>query len=290
MSKVVVLGGNGFLGLPISELLKEHGHEVFVFSRKAPYRDSGKSLLVDLFDTKSLRQAMEFCKPEIVVCTAWDTEHGKFWNSSLNPKYQSFTLKFAELSFELGVSKFLAFGTMSEYGNDPGLCNSAESELIGTDHYSRAKIETGISLKALGDSFDRKTNWLRIFQAFGPNENPDRFIPGLISSVNSGKSFSIRTPNYVMDWIHSHDIASAVLYALEKDLDHFIDVGTGIGTSVKSISELVCETLNLNSSFLDYTSEIPNHRKTAVVSQASPLLLSGWRPTVSLKERIASLG
>ena len=290
MPKVVVLGGNGFLGMPISQLLTEHGYEVFVFSRKAPIQDFGRCLLVDLFDTKTLRQSIEFCKPDIVVSTAWDTEHGKFWSSELNAKYQSFTVKFAELSFELGVEKFLAFGTMSEYGIDPGLCNSAKSELFATDNYSTAKIETGLLLKALGDSFDRKTNWLRIFQAFGPNENPKRFIPGLISSVESGKTFSIRTPNYVMDWIHSHDIASAVLYALEKDLTHFLDVGTGIGTSVKSISELICETLNLNSGLLDYTDVIPNHRKTAVVAHNSPLLLSGWSPAVSLKERIASLG
>ena len=92
-----------------------------------------------------------------------------------------------------------------------------------------------------------------------------------------------------MDWIHSLDVASAILFTLENKLNHFVDIGTGKGTSVKAISELICEELGLDSKLLDFSGQIPGHEKKAVVDQKSQLLLSGWKPAESLRNRIKSL-
>ena len=178
---------------------------------------------------------------------------------------------------------------MSEYGNSPGYCNADYSPLIGNDIYSSSKIETGLRLKQIGERFGGQTYWTRIFQAFGPSEKQDRFIPGLIANLRSGKQFSIRTPNFEMDWIHSADVASAMVFTLENNLSHFVDIGTGIGTSVKDLSELICEELGLDSTLLDFSGQIPGHEKKAVVDQNSQLLVNGWKPVESLRNRIKSL-
>ena len=289
MKKVAILGAHGFLGKPILSKLIARGFEVVIFSRTEVNHTSNTSFKVDLFDIESLRIALLNSKPDVVISTAWDTEHGKFWTSELNTKYKNATLSFAEISFELGVSAFLGLGSMSEYGANPGACDAATSPLIPVDLYSKAKIETGVELELIGKAFNRKTNWLRVFQAFGQNEKSERFIPGLISTLRQGKPFSIRTPNYEMDWIHASDIASAVLFTLENDLNHFVDVGTGIATSVKNLSELVCSELELESELLDYSGQIPGHQKQAIVDSSAQLLSLGWAPAESLKSRVRSL-
>ena len=92
-----------------------------------------------------------------------------------------------------------------------------------------------------------------------------------------------------MDWIHTADVASALVFMLENRLNHFVDIGTGIGTTVKELSELICEEFDLDSKLLDYSGQISGHEKKVVVDRRTQLLSLGWRPTESLRNRIRSL-
>ena len=289
MEKIAILGANGFLGSPITDAFRESGWDVVAFSRQSHSDSTVQAFQVNLFDVESLKRALQISKPNVVISTAWDTEHGKFWTSDLNVKYRDATLKFADLCFELGVESFAGFGTVSEYGIKAGICNAETSHLIPNDIYATSKIETGLKLKEIGEAYGANTHWFRIFQAFGPNEKSERFIPGLISSLDRGEKFSIRTPDYKLDWIHTADIASSVVFSLENELRHFIDVGTGIATSVRELSELVCDELKLETSLLDFSDQVPGHEKTVVVDPASLLFSSGWKPAETLESRIRSL-
>jgi len=290
MPKVAILGANGFLGVPIVDAFEAKGWEVVVFTHSQTDVPLRQEFFTDIFDERSLQLALSQAKPNLVLSTAWDTEHGKFWTNESNLAYRDATLKFAELSFEGGVETFIGLGTMSEYGPSPGFCNAESSSLVESDIYSKSKIQTGVALKSIGEKYGCKTHWARIFQAFGPNEKSERFVPGLITKLRAGEKFSIRTPNFEMDWIHTKDIASALAYTIENRLNHFVDIGTGIGTTVKGLSELICNELNLDSTLLDYSEEILRHEKKVVVDRQTQLLSYGWQPAESLKKRIRSLG
>lgn len=285
----MILGATGFLGAPIVDAFSDQGWEIVAFSRALRTNPRGQEFQVDLFDESSLKSALELAHPDIVLTTAWDTEHGKFWTSESNIAYRDATLRFAELSFESGVGTFIGLGTMSEYGTSPGFCNTEFSPLVATDIYSKSKIETGLGLKTIGEKYGKRTHWARIFQAFGPNEKSERFVPGLITKLRNSEKFTIRTPNYEMDWIHTADVASAIVYTLENKLNHFVDIGTGIGTSVKDLSELICTEFELDSNLLDFSEQIPGHEKRAVVGPSTQLLSLGWKPAESLRNRVRSL-
>lgn len=287
--KVAILGANGFIGLPVADAFEANGWEVVYFTRSRTQSHKRQEYFTDLFDEETLRSALLQSKPNLVISTAWDTEHGKFWTNNSNVDYRDATLKFAELSFQSKVETFVGLGTMSEYGKSPGNCCAEFSPLIEEDVYSKSKIETGLQLKAVGERFGCKTHWTRIFQAFGPNEKIERFIPGLIASLRSKEKFSIRTPDYEMDWIHTADIASAIVFTIEKNLDHFVDIGTGVGTSVKDLSELICNEFGFDVALLDYSEQVEGHQKKAVVDRRTQLLSLGWEPTESLRNRIRSL-
>lgn len=289
MPKIAILGATGFLGSPITDSFEARGWEVIAYSRTESGNSTRQEISANLFEQESLRRALLLSRPNVVLSTAWDTEHGKFWKNELNVDYRDATLRFAELSFQVGVETFIGLGTMSEYGTSPGFCDADVTPLIVNDIYSKSKIETGVELEKIGEAFERQTHWARVFQAFGPNEKSERFVPGLITKLQNGTKFSIRTPNFEMDWIHTADVASAIIFMLENRLNHFVDIGTGIGTTVKELSELICEEFELDSNLLDYSEQIPGHEKKAVVDKRSQLLSLGWRPTESLRNRIRSL-
>lgn len=289
MAKVAILGANGFLGLPIAESFEARGWEVVAFSRTQKSGKFQHEFLVDLFKEESLKTAISLSRPDVVLSTAWDTEHGKFWTNKSNVDYRDATLRLAEISFKAGVETFIGLGTMSEYGTSPGFCNAESSPLVSNDIYSKSKIETGVELKKIGEAFGRQTHWARIFQAFGSHEKPERFVPGLITKLRDCEKFSIRTPNFEMDWIHTVDVASAIVFSIENNLNHYVDIGTGIGTTVRGLSELICAELDLDESLLDFSEQIPGHEKKAVVDPRTQLISLGWRPAESLRERIRSL-
>lgn len=289
MPRIAILGASGFIGSQIVDAFESKGWEVVIFCRSKTGTKARQEILSNLFCKETLSKALSISKPDIVLSTAWETEHGKFWTNLSNIKYRDATLKFAELSFQSGSETFIGLGTMSEYGFSPGDCNADHTPLIPSDIYSQSKIETGIELKEIGNTYGQRTHWARVFQAFGPNEKSERFIPGLISTLSKGDKFSIRNPSFVMDWIHTIDIASAFVFMVENQLDHFVDIGTGEGTSVREVSELVCEELDLNPKLLDYVEQISGNEKRVVVHKSSELLSLGWKPSESLRNRISSL-
>lgn len=289
MTKVAILGGTGFIGKKISSIFELNNYDIVQFGRSHILDKNQSYCFADLFNSDSLISALNKEKPDVVVSTAWDTEPGKFWSSDLNLKYQNATLDFAEICFRANVSTFIGLGTVSEYGKSPGKCNWSKTSLDATDVYSKSKIETGILLEELGEKYGTNTHWARVFQAFGPNEKLQRYIPSLISSLKNGKKFLVNTPNYILDWIHTEDIASALYFAYTNELSHFLDVGTGIGTSVSEMSMMLCNKFNFDSDLLDFTEAIPGHHKVAVADTSSQLLTSGWAPKLSLSDRIQSL-
>jgi nucleoside-diphosphate-sugar epimerase len=289
MPKIAILGAKGFLGCAISKHFSLCGWEVVSLSRRIGLGPNSTEVFADLFDESSLKTALANVNADVVLSTAWDTEHGKFWTSGSNIAYRDATLRFANLCFESSVNTFIGLGTVSEYGNSPGYCNAESSHLVSTDAYSKSKIETGRRLMEIGLEHGKRTHWARVFQAFGPNEKSERFIPSLIAKLNEDKDFSIRTPNFRMDWIHAADIASAIYFTLENDLNHFVDIGTGVGTTVSELASLICEEFGLSKSRLDFSDQIPGHEKTAVADPATQLLSLGWEPAESLRNRIHSL-
>ena len=47
----------------------------------------GKKFLLIFFNEESLRKALLKSRPDVVLSTAWDTEHGKFWTNESNIDY-----------------------------------------------------------------------------------------------------------------------------------------------------------------------------------------------------------
>jgi nucleoside-diphosphate-sugar epimerase len=289
MGKVAILGGSGFIGAKLSNFFETNNFEVVLFERDITQKSTRKLCKVDLFDSISLEKALKNEKPDLVVSTAWDTEPGNFWTSEINVRFRDATINIAEISFRADVSTFIGLGTVSEYGTSPGFCNASKTPLVESNIYSKSKIQTGISLYDLGMKYGAKTHWARVFQAFGPNEKMQRYIPALVANLRQGNRFLVKTPDYVLDWIHTEDIASAIFFGYIHKLGHFLDIGTGIGTSVSEFSRILCDELSFDPKLLDFSEANPDDYRIAVADKSSEILANGWVPKLELADRIRSL-
>lgn len=285
MLSIAVVGATGFIGSEICRLFSQSGWRVLEFSRN----HANQALRLDLRNKESFNRILSEGTPDVVLTTAWETSHGDFWTSSRNLEYSDATLAFAEFCMQRKVKKFVALGSMSEYGfsNRGGFSSSYTHE--SADTYSIQKRRTHEGLQALSELYEVPFQWLRIFQAFGKNEKKDRLLPSMITSLRNSEVFQIQTPRNVLDWIHVEEIANAVLWTICEIKHSVIDIGTSKPHSVKNIAELICHIHKLDSNLIQFKIQDEKTVKDLVVSTSSPLFVSGWKEEKSIEERLASL-
>jgi UDP-glucose 4-epimerase len=91
-----------------------------------------------------------------------------------------------------------------------------------------------------------------------------------------------------MDFIHVHDIARAVVAALECEQDNLpINIGTGIDTSVAELARILIEAVGVDVEPQFNPRDVLVARRAADIRRAKEVL--GWEPTISVKEGMIDL-
>lgn len=128
------------------------------------------------------------------------------------------------MSFESGVETFVGLGTISETCFSLGFSNAAYSPLLATNIYSNSKIETGLRLKEIEKNREDRTIGNIFFKLLGQMKNRE-ICPTLISNLQNGNQFLIRTPNFEIGENNTLDVASEIIFKLENRRNCFAYIG-----------------------------------------------------------------
>jgi UDP-glucose 4-epimerase len=123
---------------------------------------------------------------------------------------------------------------------------------------------------------------LRIFNIYGPNQKEGLLIPDILSKIKNGKTISIKNPFSVRDFIYVDDVIDAISKSINLNGFHIINIGTGKGTEIRYLAELMT---NNNVIFEDQNGA--NSQSYADISKAKRLL--GWEPKTDLEEGLKKI-
>jgi GDP-L-fucose synthase len=130
---------------------------------------------------------------------------------------------------------------------------------------------------------------------YGPRDNFDlttsHVLPALINRFVTAKRTGVSevtlwgTGSSKREFLHSRDLASAVLMATEKyDSDVHLNIGTGEDLTIKDLAHLVGTLAGFKGQTLwDATKPDGTPRKVMDVSRLKAM---GWNPTISLEDGI----
>jgi nucleoside-diphosphate-sugar epimerase len=288
-NSVVLFGASGLIGRAIHRELQLCEYPVISLRSTRSKPIAGllpAAIPIDFHNTSQCREIFMKFRPKIIISTPWITSLTDYRTSPLNLQFKNSTISLAKLAIEFGASHFIGFGSSAEYGDSNLKCDASNSVVNPLDLYSKAKYETYLELSRLFSKSDTKFNWLRVFQPFGENQDPQRLIPYLVSNLSVGHVPILREPNRISDWVSSTDIGAATIFAMRKILPEILDIGSTVGTSNSDLANLLIDTLGVGVPLFE-TSTSTKVSPGLVVSKSSPIFAAGWKPITNLQTALS---
>ena len=290
---IVVAGHTGLVGSAIFKALEDRGESVIGINSK----------VVDLLDRKATFDFIHDYSPELIIDAA-AIVGGIAANNKFRVEFLSKNLQIQnnlmDASHESNVERFVFLGSSCIY---PRQCpQPIKEEYLMTgplettnSAYAIAKI-AGIELiKSYRKQYSRRWISLMPTNVYGPRDNYDletgHVFPALINRYVTARRNGVSevtlwgTGSAMREFMHSSDLASAVLIASEKyDSDLHLNIGTGVDLTIKELALRISKFSNFNGE-TKWDSSKPDGtpRKVLDVSRLKAL---GWEPKISLDHGI----
>jgi GDP-L-fucose synthase len=288
---VLVTGGSGFFGRRIVQSLQERGHDVV-----APGRPD-----FDLLDRDSVERYVRRIRPEAVVhSAAYYGGLGICVSEPVEIFYRNvlMSINILDAAARNGVKRFMSIGSACSYpGNVAG--DMKEDDLwSGPLHPSVAAYGFTKKVQQVGmDAYRRKFEWTTQFplitnlygehDVFG--EYRSHVAAALIKKFADAKARGDAavvcwgTGAPVREFIYVGDAAEAVARLLETNYQEPLNIGTGVGTSIGALSDLVARYTGFKGNvFWDTSKPDGVMRKVLDVKRMKQVL--DWAPPHSLEQ------
>ena len=276
--RILVTGGDGFLGKSLLPLLKEKGANILSFGSKE----------YDIRKEQDVEKLFNATEPEIVIHLA--TDNGGFAYTKENPGsilYNNIMMNtlVQEYSRKNNAEKFVGIGSAASY---PKFIKSPlKEEYLWKDYPEEVHAPIGLSKKLMlvqsqeyRDQYNFNAIHLIPVNLYGPNYSLDsksiRVIPLLIKKIIDGKEKNMKsieisgTKNAFREFLYVDDCSDAIIKATEsynKSLP--VNLGCGEDIRIKDLADKIKEIAGFDGEIIwneNYSDELP--RRVLDVSRA----------------------
>ncbi len=284
----MLTGPTGFIGKAFTRLAQSRGHEIAGLlipgeavptDLTAPTAETAQAFqpaprpVVWLHGTLEEAPWKEISAfgAEVCVHTAWITTPGVYLESPENERFRDASLSFLSRFRDLGANHIVGLGTCIEYHITNQPLSEDHTPIVPTTTYARCKNQLRTALEADANVHGLVFCWGRVFYPYARDEK-----------------IILKTPDSTKDYIYISDLAEALLMVVEKKFRGVINLGTGVGITVKQIAQTIGQEMG-KAHLVEEASDPEPDPFPFVVGQARKLQSLGWRQTVTMKEGLARL-
>lgn len=261
--RVLCTGAAGYIGSIVVARLLSEGHEVIALDNlsrghRNAVPPTARFVEVDVVDLGKLLPLFEESVDAVVHLAALASVEESQREPSLYHSNNSVgTMSLAQAISTSRCPRIVFASSCSVYGYTH-LAIEDETLLVPTSAYAESKAHSEKILLSLQRNHGTAVGVLRLFNVggaargsfLGERHDPEtHLIPRILQSVLRNESFVINGQDYqtpdgtcVRDYVHVEDVVDAistVLSHLEPSDYRVYNVGTGIGTSVREMVEIV---------------------------------------------------
>lgn len=295
--KYLVTGGNGFLGRVLVCKLRRAGHEVV-----AP-----ASAEFDLTNLQDTLRCFETHRPDRIIHSA--AYYGGLGINIAEPAtiyYRNLTMgaNVFEAARQVdSIQKLIVVGTACSYPGQLQDLMTEEHFWSGAVHrsvenYGITKKIMAVQGRAYAKQYGLKSIHLVLTNLYGPwdSYNPHRshvvaalvrkFVEAKLAGASEVRLWGTGTP--IREFIYVDDCADGILQAADQydDLDLPVNIGTGIGTSIRELSETIADVTKFQGELV-WEADKPDGQAVKVLDSSRARRLLDWRPAHSLRDGLA---
>lgn len=292
--RVLVIGGNGFLGTHVVDALLAAGNQVRIFDRgEEKYRAPLPAVdyrFGDFSDLPTLAEALEGVDVvyHLISTTVPSTSNidpiGDIIGNQIN------TVRLLQLLVEKNVRRIIYFSSGGTVYGNPEIVPIPEFHpLRPICSYGVVKVAVENYLFMFQSLYGLKPLVLRVSNPYGARQGHSGvqgIIGTLLQKVLSNEPIVIwGDGSVVRDYLYVSDLANICMSALDSDVCGTFNVGSGCGTSVNNVIncvENVCERKLLVQYKEARGFDIPK----VVLDISKACITFGWNPSIGLDEGV----
>jgi len=244
--RILVTGAAGFIGSHVVHALLRGGHDVTVLVRPSTPVDRLRdvadhvSFIRASLEDDDLGAALRRVQPERCVHLAWYAEPGKYLDAPENVACLHAGLRLLEALAASGCRHVVMAGTCAEYDTDLGYLRE-DAPTRPRTIYAASKLALSLVAAARAAQLRIGFAWARLFYLYGPDEDPRRLVPSVITALLDGKPFDASPGDQVRDFLHVADVAAAFAAIAERGVQGIFNVCSGEPITVRQLMSRVGE-------------------------------------------------
>jgi GDP-L-fucose synthase len=291
--RVVVSGGQGFLGSFVVEKLRSEGCRDIIAPRGREY---------DLREKSEALRIYKDARPDIFIHLA--AVVGGIYANRKNPGrffYENAVmgLNAIEAGRIAGVEKFVCAGTICSYPKFTPVPFREENFWNGYPEetnapYGLAKKMLLVQLQAYREQYGFNGVYLTPVNLYGPRDNFDlessHVIPALVrkcleaQQARAPEIAAWGTGNATREFLYVEDAAEAIVVAAEKYAKpEFVNLGSGEEISIRDLVEMIRSLAGYEGA-VHWDSTKPDGQPRRCLDTSRALAEFGWRARTSLRE------
>lgn len=305
-SRILVIGGAGFIGSHIVDALTgEDVNEIIVYDNfcrgtkenlEAALRDERVRVFDaggDILQPDILKAAMKGCDYVFHLAALWLLQCHDYPRSAFKVNVEG-TFNVLEACRDEGIKRLVFSSSASVYGDALETPMTEDHAFNNRTFYGATKISGEAMARAFNERYGLSYAGLRYMNVYGPRQDYRGAYVSVIMKILDRIDQDLAPVVYgdgtqSYDFVFVEDVARANLLALKSDADdEFYNVGSGKGTSIRELCEMV---LALTGSSLEIQFEPAGQtfvsRRVGSTRKAEKDL--GFRSHVELEEGIRRL-
>ena len=245
-TNILIVGGTGFIGYHLAKNVLRKGWNVTSVSSKPPkkyrYLPKVKYIFCDITKKKFLKKKIDKSFKYVVNLGGHVNHSDKI--KTLRSHYHG-CKNLTEVFLKKKIKAFVQIGSSVEYGHLKSPQKESE-KCVPRSVYAEAKLLSSKYLMHLFITKKFPSTVLRLYQAYGPKQDLNRFLPYVIVNCIKNKKFPCSNGNQFRDFIHVDDVVNAILKSLisKKAKGQIINLGSGKPRKIKNIINIVKKISN----------------------------------------------
>jgi nucleoside-diphosphate-sugar epimerase len=240
MRRVLVTGASGFIGRHCLKPLLDRGFEVHGASRgcrppEVPAHVEWHS--IDLLEAGTASRLLNDLKPTHLLHLAWYAIPGKYWTAPENLDWVRAGIELVRAFAESGGKRIVIAGSCAEYDWSHGILCEESTPLKPSTLYGTCKNALREVVEKFAPVSGLSWAWGRIFNLYGPWEDPRRLVPSVALSLLRGGRARCTEGEQVRDYLFVDDVAEALTCVLDSKAQGAVNIGSGEGIKIRSLVE-----------------------------------------------------